>query len=108
MSRIFPRLLLLSVIFLIFGLLSFDALAGGSKLGLDDPPANQAQAQPTTSDNPLVNAANGTQAPPPREPGPLGFEALTILGRLLLAGGLSSIVAFRPRQDVPLFKRSLF
>src|SRR6478609_5936500 len=103
MSRIFPGLLLLSVIFLIFGLLSFDALAGGSKLGLDDPPANQAQAQPqpTTSDNPLVNAANGTQASPPREPGPLGFEALTILGRLLLAVGLSSILAFRLRQDVP-------
>ena len=32
----------------------------------------------------------------------------SVFGRLLLAVGLSSVLAFRPRQDVPLFKRSLF
>jgi len=108
MLRTFPRLLLLSIIVLFVGLLSYDAPAAGSKLGLDDPPANQAQTQPTRSDNPIINAANSSGEPASSETGHLGIDALSILGRLLLAVGLSSILAFRPRQDVPLFKRSLF
>jgi len=96
-----------------FGLSSFNSFAGGSKLGLDDQPALQTQTQPTKSDNPLVNAANGSTdsnatSSASSEAGSWAYEALSILGRLLLAVGLSSILAFRPRQDVPLFKRSLF
>jgi len=108
MLRIFPRPLLFSIIIVFVGFLGYDALAAGSKLGLESPLANQAQAQPTRSDNPIVNAANSSPEPAAGETGHLGLDALSILGRLLLAVGLSSILAFRPRQDVPLFKRSLF
>jgi len=108
MLRIFPRPLLFSIIIVFVGFLGYDALAAGSKLGLESPLAKQAQAQPTRSDNPIVNAANSSPEPAAGETGHLGLDALSILGRLLLAVGLSSILAFRPRQDVPLFKRSLF
>jgi hypothetical protein len=86
--------------------------AAGSKLGLDDQPSSQVQTQtpaPPKSDNPLLNAANssnddGTST----QVRPWMYDALSVFGRLLLAVGLSSVLAFRPRQDVPLFKRSLF
>ena len=108
MTRSFPRLLLISFFVLNAGLLSIDVLAGGSKLELNDLPASQSQAQPARSDNPFVNAANASEAPAPSDTGHWALDAISILGRLLLAVGLSSILAFRPRQDVPLFKRSLF
>src|SRR6185369_9169177 len=73
------------------------------------PPNQTTQAQANKSDNPILNAANSTTEPPaPSDTGHWGLDALSIFGRLLLAVGLSSILAFRPRQDVPLFKRSLF
>jgi len=111
MARLFPRILLFSFFVSTIGLFSFEVLASGSKLGLADPtPPNQTtQAQANKSDNPILNAANSTTEPPaPSETGHWGLDALSIFGRLLLAVGLSSILAFRPRQDVPLFKRSLF
>ena len=108
MARLFPRLFLISIVFANVGLLSFDALASGAKLGLESQPTKQAQTQPTRSDNPIINAANSGEAPAPGDTGHWAVEAISILGRLLLAVGLSSILAFRPRQDVPLFKRSLF
>src|SRR4029078_4842886 len=35
-------------------------------------------------------------------------DAVSVFGRLLLAVLLSAGLAFRPRQNVPLFRRSLF
>lgn len=78
---------------------------GSSSLTVGSATASQPQAQ---SDNPFVDAAKTPVETVTREAGNWAYEALTILGRLLLAVGLSSVLAFRPRQDVPLFKRSLF
>ncbi len=39
---------------------------------------------------------------------PLGDRLLEIISRLLLAVGLAALLAFRPRENVPLFRRSLF
>ncbi len=39
---------------------------------------------------------------------PFGERITEIIMRLLLAVGLAAILAFRPRQNVPLFRRSLF
>jgi len=90
-----------------FGLQPCDAFAGGSKLGFES--GSQVQATPAKTDNPLTNpggaSAGGEAAGDARGS---AFDALSIFGRLLLAVGLSSLLAFRPRQDVPLFKRSLF
>jgi uncharacterized membrane protein YhiD involved in acid resistance len=69
--------------------------------------ASNAVAQ--TSDNPFINAANDVVSSNTE------FETLSrsqaglqIILRLLFAVILSGILAFRPRQDVPLFRRSLF
>ncbi len=72
--------------------------------------ANRPQANATIlSDNPFIAAANEVVS------GDNEFETMTrseaglqIVLRLLLAVILSGILAFRPRQDVPLFRRSLF
>jgi hypothetical protein len=105
MTTIFRRLISILFLAAAFGLQVTDVSAGGSKLGLDDQPATQ--AQPAGSGNPLVDAAGATGSNN-SEKGHWAYEALSVLGRLLLAVGLSSVLAFRPRQDVPLFKRSLF
>jgi hypothetical protein len=106
MTTIFRRLISILFLAAAFGLQVTDVPAGGSKLGLDDQPSTQ--SQPAGSDNPLVNAAGATEQGKTETTGHWAYEALSVLGRLLLAVGLSSILAFRPRQDVPLFKRSLF
>jgi len=110
MSGFCRRFLVAIILVAAFGLNSPDVFAGGSKLGLDDQPAIQTQTQPPKSDNPLVNAANNSNDASSAGSGSTtwAYDALSIFGRLLLAVGLSSILAFRPRQDVPLFKRSLF
>lgn len=106
--RLYATLLLAACL----GFQTPEALAGGAKLGLDDASSAQAQVQTQSapkSDNPIVNAANSSTEPvAPAETRSWGYDALSVLGRLLLAVGLSSVLAFRPRQDVPLFKRSLF
>jgi uncharacterized membrane protein YhiD involved in acid resistance len=81
--------------------------ASGSKLGLesDSPTVTQTPAQ---SDNPILNAAGTPAGEVAKETKNWFEDALQVLGRLLLAVGLSAILAFRPRQNVPLFKRSLF
>ncbi|MEP7074521.1 MAG: DUF4956 domain-containing protein [Acidobacteriota bacterium] len=61
-----------------------------------------------TGDNPIVDAANSTGATSdPQSSSWLG-SAFQIFSRLLMAVILSGILAFRPRKDVPLFRRSLF
>jgi uncharacterized membrane protein YhiD involved in acid resistance len=72
------------------------------------PSSNQQASNKTgDSDNPLTNAVNNTL---PAETGPLNWaeSAVQITLRLLVAVILSGILAFRPRKDVPLFRRSLF
>ena len=58
------------------------------------------------SDNPIAAAANSSAG----ESGPLNMaeSAVQIIFRLLVAVLLSGVLAFRPRKDVPLFRRSLF
>jgi uncharacterized membrane protein YhiD involved in acid resistance len=81
--------------------------SGGSQPTASNRGATNAAAQ--TSDNPFINAANDVVSTNTQ------FETLTrseaglqIILRLLFAVILSGILAFRPRQDVPLFRRSLF
>lgn len=71
-------------------------------------PANVAAAEPA-SDNPFISAMTDVGA------ADTAFEnmsrseaAVQIILRLLFAVMLSGILAFRPRADVPLFRRSLF
>ena len=112
MKRIFSNFTVVVLLLAAIGFQAPNSYAVGSKLGLDDQPSNQVQTQtqaPPKSDNPLVNAANGSQNDSVQtESKSWVYDALSIFGRLLLAVGLSSVLAFRPRQDVPLFKRSLF
>jgi uncharacterized membrane protein YhiD involved in acid resistance len=108
MASLFRRLLAIFVIAAAFGLQSPEAWAGGSKFEFGDRSSVQSQT-PARSDNPFINPGNSS----PNEPERVGtngwaYDALSVLGRLLLAVGLSAVLAFRPRQDVPLFKRSLF
>jgi hypothetical protein len=90
-------------------LLSPAIKASGSKLGLEsDSPSPTVSPTPAQSDNPIVNAAGTPTGEIAKETKSWFGDALQVLGRLLLAVGLSAILAFRPRQNVPLFKRSLF
>ena len=63
--------------------------------------ATAAAQAPTPADHPFMQAANSTAA------GPI-TTTLEIFGRLLIAVILSGILAFRPRKNVPLFRRSLY
>src|SRR5881275_2457840 len=105
MKRIFTNLIAVLLLLAAIGVRSPDVLAAGSKLGVDDQPSNQVQTQtqaPPKSDNPFVNAANGSpDGSTKTEVQSWFYDALSIFGRLLLAVGLSSVLAFRPRQDVP-------
>lgn len=68
--------------------------------------ANVATARP--NDNPLMPTATAAPAVDPEGVTDWAESSLEILGKLFLAVLLSGILAFRPRKDVPLFKRSLF
>src|SRR5688572_10833951 len=74
--------------------------------------AASAQNQPQTGDtgNPFLDVltAEGQQATPAPPPASWIEDLASILFRLFLAVIFSGILAFRPRQDVNLFKRSLF
>src|SRR4030095_9197344 len=68
-----------------------------------------AQATNTRSDNPLVSAAtNVVGANSHFEHMSRSEAAGEIIIRLMFAVLLSGVLAFRPRKDVPLFRRSLF
>jgi uncharacterized membrane protein YhiD involved in acid resistance len=98
------------------------AVVGGVLLALvlmlnrsdTDPAANvnrpvTATASPTGSDNPFIAAAGSVVAGNNEFDSMSRSEAgLQITLRLLLAVILSGVLAFRPRKDVPLFRRSLF
>ncbi len=65
-----------------------------------------ASPQPAADENPFLAAMAQESAPP----APVHWieDLLNIIFRLFLAVIFSGILAFRPRQDVPLFRRSLF
>ena len=107
MDHLYSRLVLISFLAVAIGLFCFDIYAVGSEMG-PEPTTPLIQTTPASTDNPFINAANSPTEVVAREAGAWAYEAFTIFGRLLLAVGLSSVLAFRPRQDVPLFKRSLF
>jgi len=108
MTHFIRRIFVVILLAAAFGLQSPGVRASGSKLGLEDQPSTQTQAQPGPSDNPFTNPGGATPTPETSGPRSWAYEAASVLGRLLLAVGLSAVLAFRPRQDVPLFKRSLF
>jgi len=68
---------------------------------------SQAAGKTPQDENPLATAANSSAAP---EPGTLNWaeSGAQIIFRLLIAVLLSGVLAFRPRKDTPLFRRSLF
>jgi len=70
-------------------------------------PAKTAQATPAGDQNPFLVQPN-TDNSVTGEAKTWAEDALGVFGRLLLAVLLSAVLAFRPRQNVPLFRRSLF
>jgi uncharacterized membrane protein YhiD involved in acid resistance len=79
------------------------------------PPATQPSAvtapaaNDAASDNPFIaETAKAQQAGPATAESHWLDSAVTTFSRLLLAVLLSGVLAFRPRKDVPLFRRSLF
>jgi hypothetical protein len=70
------------------------------------PASSAAQTAPVQTGNPLTDAISGAASNVGND-----IEAIStfeILVRFLFAVLLSGILAFRPRKDVPLFRRSLF
>jgi uncharacterized membrane protein YhiD involved in acid resistance len=80
------------------------------------PPSGASQPAATTSSgtevsgNPLLDILDGPAAGNAATAAPVSWldEVFSILFRLFLAVILSGVLAFRPRKDVNLFKRSLF
>ncbi|MGI8813413.1 MAG: DUF4956 domain-containing protein [Pyrinomonadaceae bacterium] len=74
--------------------------------------ANSSANSVRRTDNPLTPENEERTAPVVAVEHPVGVNwaenILGVLGKLLLAVMLSGVLAFRPRKDVPLFKRSLF
>lgn len=113
----FKRLIALQI-FAAFLLFSGSGIvqAGGAGLARSESNtannANTAKPSPVNAanqENPFVSQATAANPPAPTESPKSVIEAtLEIFGRLLLAVLLSGILAFRPRRDVPLFRRSLY
>lgn len=95
--------------FLLILFLSFSpsAFAGGAGLARDDDNTNANTRRTQADDNPFL--ANSTASPTRPAPESTWIDdIIQIFGRLLLAVALSAVLAFRPRQNVPLFRKSLF
>jgi hypothetical protein len=99
--------------FFLFAALSLTLLpavtyAGGAGLARDDDNANTAQKTPAQDQNPFTIASQSPVATVADEARTWAESGIQIIGRLLLAVLLSSVLAFRPRKNLPLFRRSLF
>lgn len=71
--------------------------------------SNKASSDSANKENPLLAQAQASpEASSDVQSSSWFGEAMQILGRLLLAVILSATLAFRPRQNVPLLRRSLF
>ena len=82
---------------------------GPSSMGSNTNANSTAQATNTRSDNPLISAATDVVTPNTDFENMSRSEAAwEIIIRLMFAVLLSGVLAFRPRKDVPLFRRSLF
>jgi len=110
------RLVLVLAIFAaaLIGLLLIAALREGfrSPAGMQDnagnaSPAATPQNTPSRGDYFIFDVPAG-EAPANQTPASWAGHALEIIFRLLLAVLLSSALAFRPRKEGPLFRRSLF
>jgi uncharacterized membrane protein YhiD involved in acid resistance len=99
----------------IFAAIALPAASAFGQKGVpkDDPPGSNTSAQSppgNSSDNPFASSAQG----PPANASLIDkaeFEAITFLQmfwRLTVALILSAALAFRPRKNVPLLRRSLF
>ena len=64
-------------------------------------------AAATPSGNPFLDAINSAPSPPDRNAGFVDTTFRIVL-HLLIAVALSSLLAFRPRKNFPLFKRNLY
>jgi len=99
LTVIFGAIILVAAVFLL-----------KDKNSVDAPRATSANTNSTAAgDNPFFPST--TARPAAAEPAVVenwAESSIDILGKLLLAVILSGILAFRPRKDVPLFKRSLF
>ena len=77
----------------------------------EQPAATQTAPADDSSGNPLLDLASGPEATQPAQQAkPVSWieDLVSVLFRLFLAVVFSGILAFRPRKDVNLFKRSLF
>ncbi len=87
--------------------LMFGNVAGPSRPAANTRPANV--AAPAGGDNPFIAAVSNVAAGNNEFDSMSSYEAtVQIVLRFLFAVILSGILAFRPRKDVPLFRRSLF
>jgi len=83
--------------------------SGTSQPANSNSAATAAATPPPSSDNPFINATNSVVSSNTQFETLSRSEAgLQIILRLFLAVILSGVLAFRPRKDVPLFRRSLF
>lgn len=105
MSRIHRFFLFAALALTLLPVVTF---AGGAGLARDDDNASTAQKAPAQDQNPFVVASQSPVATVADEAKTWAEGAIQIIGRLLLAVLLSSVLAFRPRKNVPLFRRSLF
>ena len=83
-------------------------MAAGELLQTSPPANGRSTPQINQTDNPFLVAMQADATPIEGQPTTWMGEILQIIGRLLLAVVLSGLLAFRPRQNVPLFRRSLF
>jgi hypothetical protein len=74
---------------------------------IQEPASVAANARAGQDDNPLANAVNSSAE---KQSGPLNLAESVgqIIFRLIVAVLLAGVLAFRPRKDIPLFRRSLF
>jgi uncharacterized membrane protein YhiD involved in acid resistance len=103
------RLVIVAVVGGVLLALIFMLSSGGSQSTPTNTAAPANSATPAQSDNPFIAAATDVVSSSTEFDNMSRSEAaLQIVLRLLFAVILSGILAFRPRQDVPLFRRSLF
>src|SRR5262245_27577175 len=97
----------LVAVVLVVGIVIAPIVLGQRNPGTSRPAANSPAANSSTDngDNPITAAVSNSL--PKDDTGPLNWaeSALQIIGRLFIAVLLSSVLAFRPRKDVPLFRR---
>ncbi|HVF46932.1 MAG TPA: hypothetical protein VNA17_05135, partial [Pyrinomonadaceae bacterium] len=88
--------------------LSFGLVVSDSVVNRVSAQANTQRSAPTNRNTPTGSPLLDVADQPPNSDVPTTVDTFEIVKRLLLAVLLSGILAFRPRKNVPLFRRSLF